>query len=263
MAEFSGGKPMSGEQKKSALAQLLSSIKFLIDPELPTEDRRATGRLSCQLETSYLSETGSAGAATVLDVSRRGLRIRTSGTVRKGLTIVLKAPEEVGESFAPLMARIMWTSKEGEGSLAGLLLPPGSEDEETWLEAFLVSKGYDIEEPQRRKFVRADSELDGLLTPADQPTMEVLVLNLGMGGAMLRSDTRLEANSAFRLEIGPYADLPALELSGTILRPSQREGESWHYHSCRFSPLEERRHSLLKKYIIKLLKPKRPGRRKG
>lgn len=258
MEESSAGKAPRSEAKKSALAHLLSSIRFLVEPELPIEDRRTAGRMDCNLDTSYVTQTGSSGNATVLDVSRRGLRVRTSTSVRKGITIALKPPPELAQGdYAPLMARIMWTSKDGDGCLAGLLLPPGSENEQTWLEAYLVSKGYNIAEPQRRKFVRAESEIAGLLLQDEQPDLEVLVLNLGLGGALLQTDHQLEKNSAFRLDLGPYADLPALEISGTILRHSRNEGEPWYYHSCRFAPLEERRHTLLKKYILKLLKPKK------
>jgi hypothetical protein len=254
-----------GEAKKSAMARLLSSIKFLVEPGLPVEERRIGGRLECSLETSYVSEMGDSGEAVVLDISRRGLRIRTSGSVTKGLTLALKPPSEFANGdFAPLMARVMWSKKDDDGYLAGLLLPPGSEDEETWLEAFLVSKGYGVGGPQRRKYVRADSELPGRLNIRDEPTMEVTVLNLGLGGALIRCEPVLEKMSPFRLHLGPYEDLPELEISGTILRHSKGDdSEPWTYHSSRFGPLEERRHSLLKEYVVKLLRKAREEKRKN
>lgn len=245
------------ETKKGALARLLSSIKFLVEPDLSVDDRRIAGRLACSLDTSYVTETGETGTGQVLDVSRRGLRMRTPVAVSKGLTIALKAPANLTEAaYAPLMAKVMWSSRDGDSYLLGLLLPPGIEDEETWLEAYLISAGYNIEDPQRRKFVRAESELAGQLLLDAQPPVEVLVLNLGLGGALLRSELSFDSNSPFRLQLGPHGNLPELVLSGSILRVSQNEGEDWYYHSTRFGPLEERRHTLLKEYIIKLLKKK-------
>jgi hypothetical protein len=249
----------SQDRKQGALSRLLSSIKFLVEPGLPVEDRRIAGRLDCALETSYLAENGDAGSGVVLDVSRRGLRMRTSRAIGKGLTLALKPPSGLGDGaeYAPLMARVMWTTKAGDAFLCGLLLPPGIEDEETWLEAYLASRGYNVGDPQRRKFVRAESQLAGTLAIEDQAPIDVLVLNLGLGGALIRAELSLEKNSPFRLHMGPHGNLPELELSGTILRQSQNEGEAWYYHSTRFGPLEERRHTLLKEYIVNLLK-KRP-----
>lgn len=243
------------ETKQGALARLLSSIKMLVDPQLPVEDRRHTGRMDCALDTGYSTEGGESGTAQVIDVSRRGLRIRSARPIAKGLTIALKAPSSMPEGdYSALMARVMWSTRDGDSFLSGLLLPPGIQDQETWLEAFLVSKGYNLADPQRRKFVRADSELAGQLLLDAQPPLQVLVLNLSLGGALIRSELAFEKQQAFRLQLGPHGDLPDLELSGTVLRHSHTDGDNWHFHSTRFGPLETRRHSLLKEYILKLLK---------
>jgi hypothetical protein len=242
------------QSKKGALARLLSSIKFLVDPELPVEDRRVAGRVDCQLETGYVTETGEGGVGTVLDISRRGLRMRTDLLLPKGITVALKPPASLNAGdLAPIMARVMWSSKADQGYLSGLLLPPGIEDEETWLEALLIDLGFDAGSSQRRKFVRAETSLPGRLHLDGLPVLEVTVLNLSLGGALLKAEQAFEKSSSFQLGLGPHKDLPELELSGTILRHTPAEGEGRHLHSTRFGPLEERRHTLLKEYIIKLL----------
>lgn len=252
-------KDSPGEIKRGPLARLLSNIKTLVDPELPITDRRAVGRLVCELATTYLTETGDSGEATVLDVSRRGFRIRTASPVRKGMTVALKPPEGVDGEFAPLMAKTIWNRREADGGFtSGLLLPPGSEDEETWLEAFLIDQGFSVGEPQRRRYVRADADLMAVLMLDAQAPLTVRVVNLGLGGALLRSDLSMEKQSSFRLRIGPHADLPELELSGTVLRQNRAESGEGFDHSTRFGPLEQRRHALLKEYIVSLLNEKSP-----
>ena len=181
--------------------------------------------------------------------------MRTVLQIPKAMTLALKPPATLAiGNHAPLMARVMWSTKASDGYLCGLLLPPGIEDEETWLEALLISMGFASAGSQRRKFVRADSDIDGRIVLEAQPPVDVVVLNLGMGGALIKANQEFERNTAFKLQIGPYADLPELEVSGTILRATPSEGDSMLLHSTRFGPLEERRHRMLKEYILKLLK---------
>lgn len=250
------------ENKQSALARLLSSIKFLVEPDLPVEDRRGGGRLECLLSTSLVTESGDSHDCIVLDVSRRGLRIRTTRSLGKGVSVALKPPEPFAQSHALLMARVMWSRKDdgGHGYLAGLLLPPGTEHEESWLESYLLSRGFSASGPQRRKYLRAESELPGRLIRKDNSAVHVMVLNLGLGGALIRSDEELEKMSPFRLHIGPYGNLAELELAGTVLRKTG-EVEPYHIHSSRFGPLEARRHELLKGYITSLLRQNRADKR--
>lgn len=247
--------------KQGALSRIFSSIKFLVEPDIPVEDRRAGGRVECALSTSFVTVTGENHDCTVLDVSRRGLRVRTERSVAKGLSVAIKPPEPFAEKHASLMARVMWSRKDDDGKyLAGLLLPPGHENEESWLEAYLLSKGHSASGPQRRKFLRADAELPGRLILKDDTMVPVILLNLGLGGALIRCEPELEKMSPFKLRLGPHGSLPELELSGTILRLTT-ETDAFHLHSSRFGPLDARRHDLLKKYITSLLRKSRADKR--
>lgn len=241
------------DSKKGALERLLSSIAFLLEPQLPVEDRRKVGRIACTFPTSFVTETGLTGTAEVLDVSRRGLGLRSRSALSKGLTLALKPPALLEGDFAPIMARVVWSQKEDQGYRCGVMLPPGLEDEPTWLEAYLLAQGAAPNEPQRRRFVRASSDLPGRLEFPDAPAVAVTIVNLGMGGALLRADQTL-SGSSFQLSFGPWDNLPALELSGTLLRHTRDEQQTYHFYSSRFGPLEERRHSLLKEYIVHLLR---------
>lgn len=244
------------ETRQGPLARLMNSIRGLVDPDLPVEDRRTAGRYACDLETAYVTEIGGTGQAQVLDVSRRGLRLRTANSLGRGMTIAVKPPASLEGDFPPLMARVMWSQRVSDSFLCGLLLPPGTEDDQSWLEAYLVSQGLSLNDPQRRKHVRADSDIPGVLSADAQMPLEVVVKNLSLGGALIRCAQSLEKNSSFRLRIGPHGDLPDLDLAGIVLRQSGGDGEGGLDHSVRFGPLEQRRHSLLKEYIVALLRQK-------
>lgn len=242
------------------LARLLSSIKFLVDPVLPVDDRRDLGRLECSYEVSYLSESNQSGTGELLDISRRGLRLRTEKALSKGRNVALKPPPNLPmkDDFAPIMAKVVWACRDTDGRfLAGLLLPPGSDDEESWIEELLTRLGY-ADDGQRRRHVRAEADLEGLLQLAGGPQAEVTILNLGLGGALIRAQDSYEKDSTFSLLVGPFQDLPELKLQGTVLKVTATEAEHA-LHSVRFGPLEKRRHELLKEYIVSLLKePEHP-----
>lgn len=238
---------------KGPFGRLMSSLKALVEPELPLEDRRLSGRLETSLEVDYVTEQKISGRGLILDISRRGLRLRTDLPLSKGNSIAINAPEALQAYFAPMMAQVMWTSRFSDDYVYGLLLPPGLEFEESWVAAVMKQLGYEIASFQRRKYVRADSELPGILLLDAQPPLSVTVLNLSMGGAMVSSEVVVESETPFRLQLGPHADLPELEVSGVILRNTPGEEEGQHIHSTRFGPLEKRRHSLLKEYIMNLL----------
>lgn len=249
-------KPSPGEAKKNPFSKLLASIKELVEPTLPIEDRRGGGRLACSYETSYVSEYGESGQCEIIDVSRRGLQLKTERPLARGLNVAIKTPEALGrEKFASVMTKVMWTRKsQDQRYLSGLLLPPGIEDEETWLESILSKAGHKHDGSQRRKFVRAESEIAGRLDLEGEAPFNVTVVNLGMGGALIKSERSLEADRHFNLQLGPFGDLPEIEISGTILREASSTDGGPRLHSSRFGPLEKRRHSLLQEYILALLK---------
>ena len=237
----------------SPISRLMSSLKALVEPQLPLEERRLSGRLDTELDVSYTTEQESSGRGTILDVSRRGLRFQTRMPLSRGMTVAIQAPEKLQEFFPAVTAQVMWSSKSDLGYISGLLLPPGIEFEESWVASVMEQLGYRISSFQRRKYVRASSELNGTLFLDAQPPIKVTVLNLSMGGASVSSEIVIEQDTTFRLQLGPHADLPELEISGVILRHNASPEGTQQIHSTRFGPLEKRRHSLLKEYIMNLL----------
>ena len=249
----SSAEAVSSGGSKGPFGRLMTSLKALVEPELPLEDRRLSGRLETSLEVNFVTEQERAGTGIVLDLSRRGLRLRTNLILNKGTSVAIKAPVALEPYYSPMLAQVMWSSRKDDDYIYGLLLPPGIEFEESWVAAVMDQLGYQISSFQRRKYVRADSELPGQLLLDAQPPLPVTVLNLSMGGAMVSSEVVIESDTPFRLQLGPHADLPELEVSGVILRNTPGETEGKHVHSTRFGPLEKRRHSLLKEYIMNLL----------
>lgn len=247
---------MSDHHKRGLLTRLLSSIGFLIAPDLNTDDRRAVPRLPCSKTVKFVSDTGVPGTAELLEVSSRGLRLSTDMALTKGRTLALNPPDDAElEIYAPIMAHVVWSSSQGPSKhLLGLAVPDELQDETTWLDSMLASLGYNDDGSQRRQHIRAEAEIEGWLLVDDQAeeqSVQISVMNLGMGGALLRSASTFPKDAQFKLSIGPHDDLPQLDLLGTILRVIKKE--SFTLHPCRFRPLDERDDKILREYILNLL----------
>lgn len=246
------------KQKKNLLTRILSSIRFLVNPELNTDDRRGEPRIPCLYRLTFVTDVGIKGEADLLDVSRNGLRVETDELHPKGTTMALNPPnEEELTVFSPLMAQVVWTNVTANDKYRlGLALPSGLADEETWLDSVLESLGYSESGPQRRQHIRAEGAIDGRMTMDEdesKTTILVSVLDLGMGGALIKCPETLEKNAQFSLLLGPYDDLPQIELQGTILRAVAKPEQGLTLHPARFRPLDEREETLLREYILNLL----------
>ena len=245
------------KKKKGKLASFLAAISHLLDPVVPVDDRRASGRISSEETLGFLSEAGKKGQAKLLDLSRSGMRLQTESRLTKKTTLALKPPNHPAvKEEPPLMAKVVWSYRDPSGQyISGLQVPQESCEEPTWLSLLLTELGYSDDGTQRRKYIRAETEILGKFEAENEKEpMAVRVLNLSMGGALIEANQAIEANVQFSLELGPQADLPSLKLQGTILRnSSDAEGEKV-YHSARFGGLGDESHKVLAEYIRSLMK---------
>ena len=245
----------TGDQKRGLLARLLSSINFMVTQDLSTKDKRQTPRIECRCEVEFVDENGKKGKGFLIDISKKGLQLETETRLAKGLTLAMKAPEEeMLDRTTPFMAKVRWTRKRHGQTRAGLALPNGIEEDPNWLESLLNQLGYSEDGTQRREYIRATTEISGQLTldDEDRTTQSVELLNLGMGGALIKSKTPLPKDCQFSLIVGPFEDLPILSLSGTVLRLVKKEGRDFDLFPCRFNPTEEKDADILQEYILKL-----------
>ncbi len=244
--------------KRSALSSLLENLKALLDSGIPVEDRRSCGRMPCLYRITFIGESGRTGAGDILNVSRSGLLLRSDGHLTRGRTLALNPPsEERVDAYPPLMAKVVWTRREVDGSvLGGLTLPPSLTDESTWLEVLLKRLGYTSDASQKRRFIRVDAEFPALWRPLEDGSAElreVTVSNLGMGGALISSERAIPSGDPFLLVVESLLDLPRIELPGRVLRNTLHQDSGRTYHSCQFDKPPPRTEGLLRDGILKLL----------
>lgn len=244
------------KQKKGRLASFLAAISHLLDPVVPVDDRRLCGRISSDESLDFLTEAGKKGRAQLLDLSRYGLRLKTESHLAKKTTIALKAPTHPSvEKEPPLMAKVVWCYRDPSGLyISGLQVPDDAVGEVSWLSLLLEELGYSDDGSQRRKYIRAESEILGILEPETGDPTPVRVLNLSMGGALIEAKENIPSNTQFSLQLGPHLDLPGLTIEGTVLRNSSDADGDKIYHSSRFGALTDETHKVLSEYIRTLIK---------
>lgn len=245
------------KRKESLLSRVISSLSFMLSDTLSTRDQRQAARISCELAVTFVDEFGVRGEGAIVDVSKSGLQLVTDKKLRKGVTLAVRAPDDESlDRTAPFMAKTRWCRKSEDGRFrVGLLLPPGVENDPHWLESLLHQLGYTEDDGQRREYIRAETQITGQITPVDDrndsgASFEISVLNLGMGGALLKSQVPLSKNGQFHLTIGPYEDLPELRLFGTVLRVVEKADHI--LYPSRFRAREEHEEKVLEEYILKL-----------
>lgn len=245
------------KRKESLLSRVISSLHFMLSDTLSTRDQRQAARITCDLAVTFVDEFGTRGEGAIIDVSKNGLQLLTPKKLRRGVTLAVRAPDDESlDRTAPFMAKTRWCRKAENGKFrVGLLLPPGVENDPHWLESLLHQLGYTEDGGQRREYIRAETQISGRITPVDEQNrvaddFEVSVLNLGMGGALLKSQIPLSKNGQFHLSIGPYEDLPELRLFGTILRVVEKPDHI--LYPSRFRAKEEHEEKVLEEYILKL-----------
>ena len=84
-------------------------------------NRRSLSRRTCHLTVRYRG-TGDWRAATAMDVSRQGCRLRTGEDVARGSLLEVSFAHPIGGDLPPVvvMARVIWCRVEGLSRQAGL-----------------------------------------------------------------------------------------------------------------------------------------------
>lgn len=194
-------------------------------------------------------------AATVVDIATRGARLETPQPLQPGqLLIISYRPGGVPVGRQRLKCEVAWS----DAGHAGIKFVDTEENiKHSWAHRILSELGFDDRSIFKRKSRRADAVLPTVLFLVDQDELSChgTILNIGVGGALVRIPTLLEDNARLRMEIGPYAKLPLLQLFGRVLRSRPEEGqEDLFLHNIRFLNQDGPEVELLGKYVITLLK---------
>lgn len=237
----------------------LEGLKALVwGPSIPQQERRATVRLRCAYEVVCYDSQGDGNGVLITEISPLGMRLEGRTGFPRGSQIEVAPPARAPHSEG-VRCTVIWSRRRTTGThrTGVVYADPQRNLRESWVQAVLDELGFEEEAVyQQRRHVRFASTLDGEVLGSDGSMIAlVTVVNLGVGGALLRGEGEVPQDTMLRLVIEPHGGLRRLELTGVAIRrgedPDVNDEKSYNF---RFAQLDEEAVERLGTYLIYLLK---------
>lgn len=233
-------------------------------PQLSLAERRQKLRVRTYIRLQVRSGEASA-SAIVTDLSIDGMRLRTNLEIEEGVEIEVIFPEQSDiDPTGTAVCRVIWVKPLGAEARSlyevGLTFKGNSSNlRSSWVRYVLEQLGFDEKKIfQKRRYLRAGGKLPARIFTIDQKeTISGEVLNLGVGGALLASTTKLPKGAQINCEVCLWRILPALRLSCKIMEVRQDStispDETYFLYSLIFLGMDTEQVKLLGNYIIFLI----------
>ena len=203
-------------------------LKSLFPEEaVPLDERRSSVRLNFRFEVQLKigSETYEAWVA---NLTFTGLCLEVPKLLQEGTEVTL-----CRDSFGPpFNGTVMWSKKTDGGKILAGVECELDEDKliESWLEPALVQAGFEASYVgERRQLVRVPGRVRCELTPVGGgKTLEGLMLDLSLGGALFEGGEEVAAETKFSYKTFPIGrKIPALEGKAVAKSARQRTSGEW------------------------------------
>ncbi len=246
------------------LENLLDGVRsfFLGRSSSDPEEKRRLVRVRCHIPVQVKCHDKLV-SALVCDMGIQGMRVRIGSAVKTGTRLpVLHNESRAGRTHTQIVnCRVAWCRRlKGERRYsAGLIYDePKEAMRSSWVAALLRELGLDENTiHEQRKFIRANGIVPIWLRPqpgqTDQPKAEMV--NLGVGGALLRSRQIMKGGQRFLVDIGPHASLPPLKkIEVEVLHCHSDPAGGGYLVALRFHQTGAEQVRLLGRYVLALMK---------
>ncbi|MFA5506132.1 MAG: PilZ domain-containing protein [Vulcanimicrobiota bacterium] len=233
-------------------------------PQLSLAERRKKLRVRTYIRMD-LQAGASKSSAIITDLSLSGMRIRTSLGLKQGDPVEVAFPEaENTQNTRAIDSHVIWVTELGPAGRASYEVGLSFDEsqvgkEDSWIRYVLEQLGFDESKTfQKRKYLRAGGRVPARIytvNPGETITGEVL--NLGVGGALLASETPLDKDTQIHCEICLWRILPPLRLPCKVMGVREdlleSEGSPQYLHSLLFLGMDTEQVKLLGNYVIHLI----------
>lgn len=224
----------------------------------PGKERREMARLRCYYGVTCYDAEDRGHGARVTEMSLTGMRLEGATGFKRGAHIYISLPKAHSKKKS-IRCTVVWTQRRPTGTWwVGVVYDDSQKNvRASWARDVLRELGFDEKNIyQRRQHVRFPSALEGEVRDGRGDLLtQVAVLNLGVGGALVRTDRSIPENSMLRLIVGPYGPLPSMELPGMMIR-SREDPEVQGERLCNFRLLKADDGTIkqLGRYLVLLLR---------
>ena len=249
--------------------RLLRGIKSFF--HTPTgEEARDRSRVLCRYSVlCRLRPEAAAFPASVVDISRTGMRLEDTTSLRPGDRIYVEfvpgpgPNEQPLEGGEPVQAEVMWCRKRPHDGKQMAGVRYASPLEGTWLHHVLVEVGLAREESrdQKRKHIRLATALRAEVRDWEtgQHVCEGKVVNMSVGGILVQTERPPSTDHPVLVLISPYNNYPILSLQRQILNCREDVEEGYSLLSVQFTRVSARNAKTLKRYVANLLRGRAIG----
>ena len=230
------------------------------DVDWSLDERRHLVRMRCHYDVQYRLVSRDSGRkqhpGTIVDMSLGGMKLRCFQAPKVGDTVEVTysvPTTDIQESTIP--CKVEWVRHRERDFVAFVgLAYDASKDvmKKSWVKMLLKQLGFQSDKVfQRRKFVRAECIIPTKAVYQRVETLDGRLYNLGAAGALLEARRALPEGEFVELQVGPFEDLPRLDVTGTVVQVNKQHAN--YLLGVEFGVLSERATTRLGEYIRHLL----------
>jgi hypothetical protein len=253
-----------------AIHQIYEGLRSFIQVPAGKEQRRLV-RVICDYEAHCKTESYD-GPGRVTDLGLNGLRlelpVRLPNATRIAVSL-LAVPNEPADQRQQVAGSVRWCrrKKEAEAYQLGVVfredarLTPGSLSQPdtspsiSWAKALLKDLGFDETALfSRRKRLRIGATVPAELLGSDGSTHTGEVVNLGVGGCLLRLASNPDPTAEYDVRLGPTHLFRVLYVRAIVKQSHQEPELGHHMVGLELKEMKPAQTRLLGDYVLSLLK---------
>ena len=252
-------------------SSLIDGIRAFIGAGAPSgEEARDKARVLCRYAVNCAAKVdGQPFPASVVDVSRTGMRLEGVATVSKGDNLWISytdASDDRGDvDMGPVHVEVMWSRKRPHDGvrLAGVRYADMTQLKGTWVQSVLTEVGLsqEVSAFQKRKHIRLATALRAELrdNTSGEHLAEGKVSNLSVGGILVQSESSIRESVPVLVMVSPYNNFPIFSVPAQVLNCRYDPDEGQYFISLQFVSVNAQQLKTLKKFVFNLLKGRSIG----
>lgn len=227
------------------------------------KEKRTMPRIVCSIK-AYAKVRGRRHIFKITDVGLKGVKVETYVKLPKDLTFRLTVDTETGVlqyggfTKDTLVVQVAWCRKQRftDAYNAGLLLIDNEANiRSSWVYHIFKEMGVDQDTIlKKRESYRIPIELPVTCVTRGNERIGGIILNLGLGGILMRSDDDIPKGTEAQISIGPFKENKAICVQGKVVRSSYVDVSYTYHMGIEFTEVAPKEYLAIGRLILKILR---------